>query len=46
MYENSEVFELFEYSSLSHNVALVGRQENGSVKRLALLSIETFLIVV
>ena len=34
------------YSSLPHNVALVGKQGNGSVKHLALLSIQTFLIVV
>ena len=35
-----------EYSTLSHNGALGGKQGNGSVKRLALLSIQTFLIVV
>ena len=37
---------LYWYSSLPHNVALVGKQGNGSVKHLALLSIQTLLIVV
>ena len=34
----------YDYSSISHKVALVGKQGNGYFKRLATLSIQTFLI--
>ena len=39
-----QISALCEYSSLLHNRALCGSQEKGSVKRLALLSIQAFLI--